>query len=192
SGLSGSVQAAEFARNEVAPDRIFIVDSKNLSSGVGLLVLKAKDLRDQGFSAQEIKRKLDQMVPFVRTYFIIPNLEYLSMANRLTNLQKLIGNMIKIKPVITIKNGDVVVFKKPSGSMIKAIGVLTKQLEKDADFIDKDYMMVTHSYATKSSKYLNDFITEKFEIRNIVDSYAGCVISAHIGKGSIGISYLIR
>lgn len=192
SGLSGSVQAAEMARNEVSPNRIFIVDSKNLSSGVGILVLKAHDLKEQGFSAQEIKRKIDQMVPRVKTFFIIPNLTYLAMGNRLTNTQKFIGNIIKTKPIITLKNGDVAVIKKPYGDIRKAIVYLEKQLEKDSQHIDKDYVMVTHSYASKSAKLLREHIETHYEIRNIIDSYAGCVISAHIGKGSIGIAYITK
>lgn len=190
SGLSGSVQAADLARHEIAPNRIFIVDTKNLSSGVGLLVLKAVDLRDKGFSAQEIKRKIDQMVPHVKTYFIIPDLTYLEMGNRLSGSQKFFGNIIKTKPIITIKDGNVEVIKKPYGDVTKAIGYLLKTFEKDSPNLDKDYLMVTHSYASKSAKYLRDSITEKYEIRNVIDSFAGCVISAHIGKGSIGLSYL--
>jgi DegV family protein with EDD domain len=190
--LSGSVQAAELARNEVANDRIFIVDSKNLSSGVGLLVLKAKDLRDQGFSAQEIKRKIDQMVPFVKTYFIIPELTYLYMGNHITSTQKFLGNLTKTKPILTIKNGNVEIVKKPSGGILKSITYILKTVDKDKDRFDRDYMMVTHSYATKSANYLKNQIIEKYEFKNIIDSYAGCVISAHIGKGSIGIAYLTK
>jgi fatty acid-binding protein DegV len=69
---------------------------------------------------------------------------------------------------------------------------IVKTLDKDKDSLDHDYLMVTHSYATKSAKYLKDQIEEKYEIKNIIDSYAGCVISAHIGKGSIGIAYLTK
>ena len=192
SGLSGSVQAAELARNEIAQDRIFIVDSKNLSSGVGLLVLKAKDLRDQGFSAQEIKRKIDQMVPHVKTYFIIPDLTYLYMGNHISGAKNFFGKLLNTKPILTIKNGNVDIVKKVNGTIHQSMDYIVKTLDKDKDRLDHDYLMVTHSYATKSAKYLKDQIEEKYEIKNIIDSYAGCVISAHIGKGSIGIAYLTK
>jgi DegV family protein with EDD domain len=192
SGLSGSVQAAELARNEIAQDRIFIVDSKNLSSGVGLLVLKAKDLRDQGFSAQEIKRKIDQMVPHVKTYFIIPELTYLYMGNHISGAKNFLGKLLNTKPILTIKNGNVDIVKKVNGTIHKSMDYIVKTLDKDKDRLDHDYLMVTHSYATKSAKYLKDQIEEKYEIKNMIDSYAGCVISAHIGKGSIGIAYLTK
>ena len=190
SGLSGSVQAAEMARHEVSNNRIFIVDSKNLSSGVGLLVLKAKDLRDQGFSAQEIKRKIDQMVPHIKTYFIIPDLTYLYMGNHVTSAQIFFGHLTKTKPILTIKNGNVEIVKKVRGNINKPIDFIIKIMKKDQ--LDHDYVMVTHSYATKSAKYLKEKIIEGYEIKNVIDSYAGCVISAHIGKGSIGIAYLTR
>jgi hypothetical protein len=77
SSLSATFQSARIAKSEFPPGRITLVDSKNLSSGIGLLVLKAKDMRDRGMSASEIKEELDKLVPRVRSYFAIRTLDYL-------------------------------------------------------------------------------------------------------------------
>lgn len=190
SKLSGSFQSAEIARNSMEKERIFLVDSLNLSAGLGLLVAKAVDLRNEGLPAIKIKEVLEMLIPKVRSYYIIPSLDYLYIGRKINGIQKTLGKIIGLKPIIAIMHGQVKVYKKPFGSMEKLIGKLVAIYEKDYPFTDTSHFMVTQSLAAKCKDYLLGIIHEHFELKDIIECDAGCVISCHTGKGTLGIAYL--
>ncbi|MFP4177187.1 MAG: DegV family protein [Acholeplasmataceae bacterium] len=191
SSLSATFQSARIAQSEPPPGRVTLVDSKNLSSGIGLLVLKAKDMRDQGMSAEAIKEKLEGLVPRVRSYFAIRTLDYLHKGGRASGTAKLIGGILKIKPIIAVRDGQLEVYRKPAGKMSRAVDIMLDDFFAH-EAIDTDYVMVTHSEAERHARYAIDRIRSKRNIESIIESQAGCVISSHCGPGTIGILYLLK
>lgn len=190
SALSATFQSALIAQAEFPPGRVTLVDSKNLSSGTGLLVLKAKDMRDQGMSAPEIKDELEKIVPGVRSRFAIRTLDYLHKGGRASATAKMIGGILKIKPIITVNDGKLDVYRKPVGKMSRAVDIMLDVMFSEE--IDTDYVMVTHSEAEGQAKYAIERIRSRTEVDQIVESQAGCVISSHCGPGTIGILYLSK
>jgi DegV family protein with EDD domain len=190
SSLSGSLQSAEIAKNSINPDRIFIVDSKNLSAGLTLLIFKAIELRNQGKSALEIKTTIESYVPKVKSFYIIPALDYLYAGGKMTSAQKFFGGIIGVKPIITVQDGVVSVYKKPLGRIEKQIKHLVSNIKTSQKPIDKDLMVITHSLAPKSIQFLKQHITSNMKITHLIESEMGCVISAHSGKETVGIAYL--
>jgi len=190
SSISGTIQSARVASLEFPEGRIFIVDSKNLSSGIALLVLKAKDLRNQGVSAQEIHEKIVKLVPKVRSQFAIQTLDYLHKGGRASGLQALMGSMLRIKPIIRVEDGKLGVYKKAFGKMSRALDIMLEDYLALGDNIDLDYVMVTHSLADKHAIYMMDVVKEKLNPKHLIESHAGCVISSHCGEGTIGILYI--
>ncbi|OHE25731.1 MAG: hypothetical protein A2Z84_06960, partial [Tenericutes bacterium GWA2_35_7] len=124
STISATIQSARVAAQDFPENRIYIIDSKNLSSGIALLVLKAKDLRDQGLPAKEIFGQISALVPKVRSQFAIQTLEYLYKGGRATGLQALMGSMLKIKPIIKVTDGKLGVDKKAFGKMSRALDMM--------------------------------------------------------------------
>lgn len=193
STISGTYQAALVAKDAFDNNRIHIIDSKNLSTGGGLLVLKACDFRDQGLSAKEIAEKVEKLVPLVRSQFAIQTMDYLYKGGRCSALSMFLGSVLAVKPIIQVNNGKLDVYKKSVGKMTRALDLMIEDYLMLYDKIDLDYVMITHSMAEKSAHYIKDKITDKNKMpRQLLETQAGCVISTHCGKGTIGILYILK
>lgn len=192
SKFSATFSSANVAKQTLASENIFLVDSLNLSSGTGLLLLKAAKLNEQGLNAEEIKTRLEEIVPKVRSQFVIDTLDYLYKGGRLNALSHLVGGMLRIKPIIKVRDGLMAVGKKGRGSIKNGIDLMLNEVFQDKDEIDPDFMMITHSLADESAQYIKDQLKEKVEIQNLYETKAGCVISSHCGKGTIGVLYILK
>lgn len=176
----------------LASDNIYLVDSENLSSGSGLLVLKAAKYREEGLDAPEIAKKLQELVPKIRSQFVIDTLEYLFKGGRLNALSALMGTMLKIKPIIKVRDGVMTVGKKARGNILSGVKLLIQEVLEQKNEIDEDFMMITHSLAKSSAEYIKRELDGKIIIKNIYETNTGCLISSHCGKGTIGILYIMR
>lgn len=192
SSLSGTFQSAHIASIEFPENRIYLVDSKNLSTGIGLLVLKACDLRDQGLSASDIKDRLLEIVPKVRSQFAVKTLDYLHKGGRASGTAKLLGTMLRIKPIIQVRDGKMDVYTKTMGKMSRALDVMLTDYINLGEQIDLDYVMITHSQAGKHVDYMSEIVNQKLKPNKLFVTEAGCVISSHCGPGTIGILYIVK
>ena len=190
--MSRSFENAYMASQEVAPDRIFVVDSMNLSTGVGILALKAAIDRDNGLSAMEIAKRMEKNRELVYTQFAIEQMDYLYKGGRCSSLQALLGSLVKLKPIIGVRNGKMSVIKKPIGKMKRALDELIKQIVNDKSFVDQEFILITHSIADEACSYIKERLDQEFPNANILCTRAGCVISSHCGPGTIGILYMVK
>ena len=191
SKMSVNMQNVLAAASEFDDDRVYVSDSLNLSSDIGLLVLRACKLRDEGKSAKEIKEIIDELAYHVKGGFVIKSMDYLYKGGRCSALSKIFGTILKIKPFIRVKNGSMYVHKKPRGKFHSAIDVMIEEAIEDISNMATDYIMVTHSLGDEYAPYIIDKLKEKTDIP-IMETYAGCVISSHCGKGTIGILYILK
>lgn len=190
--MSRTYENAILAAKEVNEDRIFIVDSMNLSTGIGLLLLKACKYRDSGNSAAEIAEKLTRDSRLVLSQFAIETMDYLHKGGRCSSLTKLFGTLLKIKPIIAVRDGKMHVQKKPIGKMKIALDIMVKQIIDDKARLDTDHIIITHSLAFDYCDYIFSKLKPEFPDVDIICTVAGCVISSHCGKGTIGILYMIK
>lgn len=191
SKLSSSYNNSLIAINELGlSDRILSVDSLNLSSGIGLIILKAISLRDLGKSLDEIKIGVDEIILNVRSQFIIDRFDYLYKGGRCSSMARIFGTMLKIKPLITVREGKMVVAQKPHGKKIKGLLALLKFLERDNDSLDLENVFITHTKADSEALYLKEEILKKYKFKNIYITNAGSTIASHCGPGTIGILYI--
>lgn len=174
------------------PDKVFVHDSYNLSTGIGLQVLKAIKMRDQGMGASEILEGLKKLVMSVRAQFAIESLDYLYKGGRCSSLVYIFGKGFKIKPIIRVVDGGMGVFKKPRGKMKNALDGLLQIFKEDLPNIDLDTVMITHSMAEESKNYLYEELSKIIDPKHIMITEAGCVISSHCGEGTIGILYILK
>lgn len=192
SGFSATLQSARLAKQMLETDHIHLIDSKNLSSGSGLLLLKASKWIREGKSAKEVVALVENLISKVRTQFVISTMDYLHKGGRCNSVTALVGTILKIKPIIKVVDGAMEVGKKPRGVIQHAINVLFEDALSEKEQIDPEFMMITHSKADDSAKMLKDRILQELGIQNVYETQAGCVISSHCGPGCIGILYLIK
>lgn len=192
SKFSATYSSANVAKQTLESDDIYLVDSLNLSSGTGLLLMKACKMVKEGLSAKEIQHKLEEIVPKVRSQFVIDTLEYLYKGGRLNALSALVGGMLRVKPIIKVRDGVMVVGKKGRGTIKNGINLMLNEVFQEKENIDNEFMMITHSLADEASSYIKEQIKDEIEVKNLYDTKAGCVISSHCGKGTIGVLYILK
>lgn len=189
--LSTTFNNAVLAKEELGTDSVELSDSSNLSSGTGLLLLKAAKLAREGKSAKEIKQEIDKLVPNVRSKFAVESLEYLHKGGRCSGIARFFGTMARLKPVIAVTDGKLDVLAKTIGKR-KALQVMLDDIVANKDNIHKDCVMVTHTYADQEAIYLKERLNELIPDAHVEITEAGCVISTHCGKGTIGILYIMK
>jgi DegV family protein with EDD domain len=192
SKFSATFQSAVVAKQILESERIFLVDSANLSSGTGLLLLKAAGFRDAGDSIETIVNKLHALIPLVRTQFVIQTMDYLHKGGRCSGVAALFGTLLKIKPIIKVVNGAMEVGKKPRGNIRIAIDLLVDEVMEFKDRLDPDFLLITHSLAHDSAVYIKERLHGMIDVKAVIETEAGCVISSHCGQGCIGILYLLK
>lgn len=191
SKLSCTLQNAKLASEEFPEGRIYLVDSGNLSTGIGLLLIKACEYRDQGLSAAEIAEKVAPYAEKVKSQFVINTLDFLHKGGRCGSLTKFIGNAIKLKPMIAVREGTLGVKSFAIGPFKKALSLLVKKFAADYEKADKKHVFITHSVCPDGADYIrNEFAKAGFQIENVYETSAGCVIGTHCGPRTIGILYI--
>jgi DegV family protein with EDD domain len=191
SKLSATVQSALLAANEFEPGRVYVVDSLNLSTGIGQLALRAAEMAKAGEAgAAKIVEELNGLIPRIRTSFVIDTLKYLHMGGRCSSIQLIAGTMLKIKPQIVVRDGALVVGEKYRGKGKKVLESYFNDCIGDGRHIDAGRVFVTHSAYEEGAQYLADRIQEVVNPREICITSAGAVISSHCGPGTVGILYI--
>lgn len=190
SALSSTYQNSLIVSEEFA-GHVYCIDSGNLSTGIGLLVLKACTFRDQGLSAKEIYEKVLDIIPRLKVQFVVETLEYLHKGGRCSGTTRFISTLLNIKPMIVVREGRMFVGKKFIGSMKKAISGMVKLFLNDVEHLDPEFVFITHTLAFDKVTYIRELIKD-VKIENLYDTVAGCVIGSHCGKGTIGILYILK
>ena len=193
SRLSASNQNALIAAQNLEPLKIKVIDSLNLSSGIGLLALKAAELRDQGKSLEEVEREILQTVPKIKTSFVIDTLDYLYMGGRCSSMEHIMGSILKIRPVIEVhQDGTLGVKEKVGGSRKKALDSMVQDFKKKSSKIDLHRVFVTHASCEEDAQYLKEELLKLAPIKEICITSAGATISSHCGPNCIGILFLSK
>jgi len=188
SELSSSYQNAVLAAQEF--ENVYVVDSRNLSTGQGLVVLRAASLAEEGKDADEIIEELKSFVPKVDASFVLNQLEYLHRGGRCSGVVALGANLLKLKPCIEVKNGGMDVGKKYRGALAKCVESYVRDRLVDGGEIDPAVAFVTHSGLDEETVELARKTVEACaDFREVVVTRAGCTISSHCGPGTLGVLF---
>lgn len=190
--LSSAFNNVRIAAGDMLDKNIFLVDSKSLSSGSGLLALKiAKYIKEGKKTAKEIVEIVQPMADKVVAQFTVYNLDYLRKGGRCSGAAAVVGNLLHIHPYLRVVDGKLIVYKKVRGPMKIALKEQLNDLISALPNVDMDNIMVTH---TGMPEGLNDFVKEEVEKlvgKGIVkETTAGAVIGSHCGFGTLGILYI--
>lgn len=191
STLSTNFQSATIAKSAFPDDRIYLVDSFNLSSGTGLLALKIGRMAKEGKSAKEIYEEVAPLASKISSQFVVDTLDYLHKGGRCSGTAKIFGHLFHIHPMIKVIDGKLVVYKKPRGTLKMATNELLNVFKEDFPNIDLENVMITHAGSSREvADYLHAELGKIIDPKCIRETRAGCVISTHCGYGTIGILYI--
>jgi DegV family protein with EDD domain len=187
---SGSYNFAKQAAESFG-GKVHVIDSMALSSGQGLLVLKAADMRDEGKSAKEIVAEIEELRTRVNTSFVPDTLDYLHKGGRVSGMVKTVAAMFKIHPLIYMEEGQLVPGKKYKGKMSFLIKQYVADLKEQYPNYDKSRCFVTHSSAEKDLvDAAKAAVAEAFEFDEVIETVAGSIITSHCGKGTLGVLFV--
>lgn len=190
SGISSTCNNAKaVAQMEKFKNKVAIIDSKSLSSGIGLLVLYAAKLIKEGLTLKEIEEKVNQRVPAVQASFVINTVEYLYKGGRCSSLAKFAATILRLKPQIIVENGKMHPGKKFAGRSSQVVNKYCKETLEEFNNPDKSIVFITHSHANKEMVDVARKILIEHGFVNIYETIAGATISSHCGPKTLGILY---
>ena len=189
SEMSSCYQNACIAAEEVGG--VYVIDSRNLSTGIGLQVLRACELADKGMAAEVIVSYLREMAGRVDATFIPESLEYLKMGGRCSAATALSASLLRIKPCIQVRDGAMVVGKKYTGAMEPVLMKYVKDRLSDLEKVDLSRVFITHSGMTNPE--LVDKVKEAVlaiaPFEDVQVTRAGCTVSMHCGPNTLGVLF---
>lgn len=187
--LSNSYNAACLAADELSD--VHVVDSRMLSTGVGLLAIEGAECRDRGMSAAEIAEHLRSLTGKVQTSFVLDTLQFMWKGGRCSAVSALGANLLHLKPGLEMQNGKLAVYKKYRGN----INAVYKQYVKErlqGRQVRPGHVFVTESGEIEESvlEELYAIIRETIPVREIHHTLAGCTVSTHCGPKTLGILFI--
>lgn len=192
--MSTSGNVIRMAAEELgAEDRVTVIDSRNLSTGIGLLVVEAAVMAASGKGRDEIVRKMYELVPQVRASFVVDTLVYLHRGGRCSAASALIGSAFSLHPMIIVKNGKMDASKKYRGKIDKVIKKYAHDLESDLKNAYPGRVFITHSQCDAGIvEEVRDYIESLEVFDEIIETQAGGVISSHCGPGTLGVLFISK
>ncbi len=174
-----------------AADRISVVNSANLSTGIGLMVLEAAEMAKKGASRAEIVRRVEDMRPRVCASFVVDTLTYLHRGGRCSGAAALAGTALKLHPRIAVEDGRMAPGKKYRGKMSHVILTYVKDMEADLRAAEPARAFITHSGCAESDiDAVKAYLESLNRFEEILITRAGGVISSHCGPGTLGVLFV--
>jgi DegV family protein with EDD domain len=190
--MSTSANIMRLTADELdASDRVHVIDSMNLSTGIGLLVIEAAIMANSGANVPEILDKINKLIPLVRASFVVDTLLYLYRGGRCSGLSAMVGSALKLHPMISVVDGKMIAGKKYRGNLSKVITSYTKDLESALKSAKKDRVFITHSGCDKEIvDEVKDYLAGLHIFTEILETRAGGVVSSHCGPGTLGVLFI--
>ena len=174
-----------------AEEQIFVIDSANLSTGIGLLVIEAAIMAQEGKNGAQIVARMEELKPLVRASFVVDTLTYLYRGGRCSGLAAMAGGMLKLHPKIVVENGKMKPEEKFRGKIAKVIMDYVRSMETDLKNAKKDRVFITHSGCDETIiSEVKAYLEDMNHFDEILVTRAGCVISSHCGPGTLGVLFI--
>lgn len=186
SKLSGTYQSACIARDMLENENVIIIDSLNVTSGLGLLVVKTCKLSEEGFTIKEIQQEILKTIPHVKSALAFESLENLVRGGRLSKAAGVIGGLLGIRPIIEIKNGELAVMDKVRGGK-KAVKTILDYIDKMGIKEDETSIVLN-----AENKDIVGVLKDSMNSRkaDFIECEVGCVVGTHSGTGACGIFFI--
>lgn len=192
SSMSTSGNVMRIAAEELeAEDRITVIDSANLSTGIGLLVIEAAIMAQNNHTVEEIVSAIEALKPNVRASFVVDTLTYLYRGGRCNAVSAMAGGVLKLHPKIVVENGAMNASKKYRGKINSAIMTYVKDMEDDLKAARPNRVFITHSGCDRTIvAEVHSYLENLGVFSEILETRAGGVISSHCGPGTLGVLFI--
>ena len=186
--ISGTYHAACMAKEALASDKIHLVDSRNTTLAMALLVFEAAKNRDEGMAAADIAEHIRSLTPKVRLMAMVNTLKYLHKGGRLSLASTVVGEVLGIKPITSVVDGKVAAIGKARGIPATFKTMLQKALD---DLPDLNYGFIFgHICAPELLEKLIDYMKDPLQLTEWFTSNIGCIVGTHTGRGAVGFAYI--
>lgn len=189
SAFSSCYQNACIAADDFSNVRV--VDSQNLSTGQGLVVLYACKIAQECASIDELHQKVQAFTERVEASFLLNRLEYMVKGGRCSSAAALGANLLNLKPCIEVKNGKMAVVKKYRGNYAKCLASYVKDRLADRDDLDRETLFVTRTpVGEECEAAVSEAVNAYADFEKIYWTTAGCTVSCHCGPGTLGVLFV--
>ena len=188
--VSGTVRSAETAAQEFADVDIRVVDSQTVSCNLGSLVLLADDMAKAGASADEVAAKLNDMIPRGRIYFLVHTLEYLAKGGRIGGAKKLLAELLEIKPILTIRAGQVEPFEQQRTHK-RALARLEEIVHEQAPKSAEAHLAVMHAEAEEEARVLAASLQSWWGCGEVPVYELPPALVTHGGPKTMGVGFFV-
>ena len=194
SSMSTSGNAMRLAAEELgASGQITVIDSANLSTGIGLLVVEAAIMAKKNRTASEIVSEIEKLKPNVRASFVVDTLTYLYRGGRCNAVAAMAGGVLKLHPKIVVEDGAMNASKKYRGKIASVILSYVKDMEKDLKNARQERVFITHSGCDREIvETVRTYLKNLGIFEEILETRAGGVVSSHCGPGTLGVLYISK
>jgi len=186
SKMSGTYQSACVAKETLETNDIVVIDSFNVTSGLGLLVIKAAKLKEAGLDINQIYEEIAKLIPHVKSSIVFNSLDNLVKGGRLSKTAGIIGNILGIKPILSVENGEIVVTDKVRGNK-KAIRTILDCLDSKGIKDGEESILIQ-----AENKDIRDVLREELKEKGkpFIECEVGCVVGVHSGPNACGIFFI--
>lgn len=172
-------------------ENVYVVDSRNLSTGIALVVLEGAELAEKGADAKTCFEHMKAVTEKVETSFILNTLSYLAKGGRCSSITALGANLLKLRPVIEVQEGKMAVGKKYRGVYGKCVVNYVVDRLKERDDIDYHRIFLTHAHTDPAIvDEVRKAILENGPFEEVLETMAGCTVSSHCGPDCLGVLFL--
>ncbi len=194
SGMSTSGNVMRLAAEELgASEQITVIDSANLSTGIGLLVVEAAIMAKDNRNAFEIASAIERLKPKVRASFVVDTLTYLYRGGRCNAVAAMAGGVLKLHPKIVVENGAMNASKKYRGKIASVIMAYVNDMESDLKNAKPERVFITHSGCDREIvEKVQSYLEGLGVFHEILETRAGGVVSSHCGPGTLGVLYITK
>ncbi len=186
--LSGTVRSATVAARDFPDASITVVDTQTIAGNLATLVFLAKAWADEGLPAEEILRRLEAMMPKQRMYFLVDTLKYLQMGGRIGKAQALAGELLQIKPILTLKEGEVAPYEQ-TRTRKRALRRLIEIVEAEAPRGADSHLCVMHADAEADARALIHSLKARLGLTDIPLYELPPAIVVHAGPGALAVGF---
>lgn len=174
-------------------EHIHVINSQNLSTGIGLLIIEAAQMAENGKSAAEVIDYIEKLRPQVRASFVVDTLTYLYRGGRCSGIAAYFGNALKLHPRIAVVGGGMRPENKYRGLAKKYISDYVKDMEDALMSAKTERVFITHSGCDEEIvSMVRQYLTELGRFDEILETRAGSVVSSHCGPGTLGVLFIIE
>jgi DegV family protein with EDD domain len=191
SKMSGTVRSAQTAAQDYPDLDVRVVDTQTISCNLGALVLEAQDMAQSGCSVDEIVQRVETLVPLGRLYFVVDTLEYLAKGGRIGGARALLGELIQIKPVLTIRDGEAQSYEQQRTrrrSLLRLEDIASQQCPRSTD----SHLAVIQVAAEDEARQLAEHLQVGMGLHEVPIYELPPAIVVHGGPGAMGVGFFIE